>query len=265
MVNKQLKTDAENWEKVAPKYIEFIKERGKHFSHLLYGPLLANLLELTGNIYNKKVLDAGCGEGHLSRLFAKKGANVYGCDASKTMIHEAIQMDDSCQYKPKYFLHDLTMSFGLKYKNLFDIVVCNLVLFDIRDLDKVVKNISTTLKPGGRFIFSILHPCFNLTKENRYNLRNIGYNGGTVTFKIKKSYKSHTVYARDSISDFSIHGTINHYHRPIESYVESLARNSFVILNIKEPVLELDQIYENGPYHRHYFPKFLLFNSKKLR
>ena len=42
----------------------------------------------------------------------------------------------------------------------FDLVVCNFGLSDIDDLDGVCRTVARVLRPGGRFIFSILHPCF---------------------------------------------------------------------------------------------------------
>lgn len=263
MIKEKLSADAKNWERIAPEYIRFIKQRKKYFSHSIYGPLLKDLLELVGNVDDTKILDAGCGEGHLSRLFAQKGGDVYGCDSSKTMLKEARILDGAGKFSLKYFLHDLTFPFEIKYKDYFDTIVSNLVLFDIRELDKVMKYISYILKPNGKFVFSILHPCFNITKGYRYNLRNIGYNGGTIIFNMDKSYKQPMYYSKESISDFSIRGSIKHYHRPIETYIKYLSKNSLLTYGLREPILELDQIYENGPYNRHYLPKFLIIGATK--
>ena len=40
-------------------------------------------LELLGNIKGKKVIDLGCGDGALSGLLAKKGAEVTGVDTNE--------------------------------------------------------------------------------------------------------------------------------------------------------------------------------------
>jgi SAM-dependent methyltransferase len=43
---------------------------------------------------------------------------------------------------------------------VFDAVTCNFGLSDIDDLDGVLAAIGAVLRPGGCFVFSILHPCF---------------------------------------------------------------------------------------------------------
>ena len=42
----------------------------------------------------------------------------------------------------------------------FDLVVCNMALMDIKDYAAAIREAARVLKPGGEFVFSILHPCF---------------------------------------------------------------------------------------------------------
>jgi SAM-dependent methyltransferase len=42
----------------------------------------------------------------------------------------------------------------------YDAVTCSFGLSDIDDLDGALASASAALRPGGRFVFSILHPCF---------------------------------------------------------------------------------------------------------
>lgn len=42
----------------------------------------------------------------------------------------------------------------------FDVVVCHHRLADIDDLDGCLATVARVLEPGGRFSFSMLHPCF---------------------------------------------------------------------------------------------------------
>ena len=42
----------------------------------------------------------------------------------------------------------------------FDAVSCSFGLSDIDDLDSCIGTVGRSLRPGGRFVFSLLHPCF---------------------------------------------------------------------------------------------------------
>ena len=43
----------------------------------------------------------------------------------------------------------------------FDAAVCNMALFDMADIQPMMTALVRLLRLGGRFIFSVLHPCFN--------------------------------------------------------------------------------------------------------
>ena len=43
----------------------------------------------------------------------------------------------------------------------FDGALCNMALMDLADVDPLMNALANLLKPGGRFVFSVLHPCFN--------------------------------------------------------------------------------------------------------
>ncbi|MEO6888774.1 MAG: methyltransferase domain-containing protein, partial [Ktedonobacteraceae bacterium] len=53
--------------------------------HLLNPAIFA----LLGDVRGKRVLDAGCGQGYLSRLLARKGALVTGIEPASTLYQYA--------------------------------------------------------------------------------------------------------------------------------------------------------------------------------
>lgn len=52
-------------------------------------PILLDLLALLGDIEGRPVLDAGCGDGYLSRVLAARGARVVGMDIGPRLIEMA--------------------------------------------------------------------------------------------------------------------------------------------------------------------------------
>ena len=55
--------------------------------------LAHRLLETAGDVAGKKVLDAGCGEGHVARLFARHGAEVVAVDISPRLLEHARELE----------------------------------------------------------------------------------------------------------------------------------------------------------------------------
>ena len=54
---------------------------------------MARFLQVVGNVSGLTVLDAGCGEGYLSRILAQGGAQVIGFDISPRLIEIARAKD----------------------------------------------------------------------------------------------------------------------------------------------------------------------------
>lgn len=55
--------------------------------------------KITQKIKGKKVLDIGCGIGTHSKIFAMKGAKVYGIDISEEMIKIAKSRSPNCDFR----------------------------------------------------------------------------------------------------------------------------------------------------------------------
>lgn len=97
-------------------------------------------------IKGKKVLDAGCGTGRLTRWFLDEGAEYEGIDLSAKMI------DIACKKFPdlKFTVGDAT---ELPYEDeSFDIVCAAFLLVHLRNLREFFDEVYRVLKPGGNFV-----------------------------------------------------------------------------------------------------------------
>lgn len=116
------------------------------------------LKPLFPSLYNKAVLDLGCGYGWHCKFAAQQGASqILGIDLSRKMIDEAKKRnaDPRIQYR-------ICGIEDYEYpENTWDCVVSNLALHYIENLDQVFQNVHKTLKQGGTFLFNIEHPCFS--------------------------------------------------------------------------------------------------------
>ncbi|MCH7810564.1 MAG: methyltransferase domain-containing protein, partial [Chloroflexi bacterium] len=116
-------------------------------------------LDLLGDVKGKRVLDAGCGEGRFSRTLAERGAKVTAFDLSRRMVELARESEGHHKLRIEY--HEMDMcdlsAFG---DGSFDVVVAYLSIIDVEDYEGATAEISRVLRPGGQFLFSIVHPCF---------------------------------------------------------------------------------------------------------
>lgn len=107
---------------------------------------------------NTNVLEVGCGGGILSEEFSRMGYLTTGIDPAeaslKTAIAHAQKNNLKINYLPGYG-EDLPFHSGS-----FDVVLCCDVLEHVRDLPKVISEISRVLKTGGVFIYDTFNRTY---------------------------------------------------------------------------------------------------------
>jgi 2-polyprenyl-3-methyl-5-hydroxy-6-metoxy-1,4-benzoquinol methylase len=133
---------------------------GNDFVNVLTWPATERLLELRGG---EQVLDVACGNGLTSRRLAELGARVVAFDFSAEMIARARERSPAQDDRIEYRVLDVTDEAGLLAlgERRFDAALCAMALFDIADIEPLLRALRRLLRPGGRFVFSSLHPCFN--------------------------------------------------------------------------------------------------------
>jgi SAM-dependent methyltransferase len=130
---------------------------GNGFFDVLLWPAVEKLLKPEPG---ERLLDVACGNGVTSRRLANAKASVTAFDGSPTMIALASARGGSSNID--YRVIDAT-----NYQALiglgagFDGALCNMALMDMADIDPLMNALAVLLKPGGRFVFSVQHPCFN--------------------------------------------------------------------------------------------------------
>jgi trans-aconitate methyltransferase len=93
----------------------------------------------------ERILDLGCGTGHLTAQIVESGARVVGVDQSPEMILAARQ----AYPKLKFEVADAR---ELTFRGEFDAVFSNAVLHWIHEPVQVIQGVRRALRPGGRFV-----------------------------------------------------------------------------------------------------------------
>jgi SAM-dependent methyltransferase len=127
---------------------------GNDFFETLVWPPVSRLLEICAG---ERVLDVACGNGLTTRRLSDAGALVTGVDFSEKLLERARARSPQIDYRQI----DCTDESALAALGEHDAVLCNMALMDIADPAKAMRAIAQTVRPGGRFVFSLLHPAFN--------------------------------------------------------------------------------------------------------
>lgn len=188
----------DGYERPAEAYVKLVRDGtlGQLLSRLA-----RRLLHLAGDVSGRRVLDAGCGEGHLARLLAQHGANVVGVDISPLLIRAAQDHPDN-SHATTFLEADLTRGLPT-HRGLFDLVVANLVLDGVADHIGFLSTVRQSLAPRGRFLLSLNNPYSAVTRgkvETYFASGSVGRVFGVERVGFEAPYYHRTF--EDLVSDF---------------------------------------------------------------
>ena len=249
-------TPKTTWDKMAPHWISPETEGEYHHTNLIL-PEVYRMLDVKKG---EMILDVACGEGNVARHLAKLGAKVTGIDISK-MIYRAKEREEKDSLGIHYLkmaAEDLKNEFG---ENMFDKVICNMALMDIADYQTTIKNISSVLKVGGVFVFSISHPAFAWPATTSMRVPPDSQRNEDKR-KIALDYFDE----RPTLIAFNWETPSLAFPRPISKYVNELIKSNLEIIEMSEPIAS-EEIVEKYPRQAYMdndtLPDFLIMKTKK--
>jgi 2-polyprenyl-3-methyl-5-hydroxy-6-metoxy-1,4-benzoquinol methylase len=199
------------------------------------------------------ILDVACGNGQFARKMTRLGARVIAIDFSSAFIKiaRAKPYADKISYK----VLDVTSANELRtLRNYrFDSIVCTMALMDIDDIDPLMSFVPTVLKAKGRFVFSILHPCFNSGESTLIHERNDI--GGCINNKYYVKMNNYLItQTTKGVAMVGQPMPQYYFHRPLSNIFGSCFRNNLILDTLIEPSFKLkdkksifDNVYENIP------------------
>lgn len=105
----------------------------------------AGVVELLDPKAGERIVDLGCGTGHLTAQIASRGADVIGFDASPTMLETAHREFPDLDFR-------LADARDFEFTARFDAVFSNAALHWIHEPELVIERVAHHLKSGGRFV-----------------------------------------------------------------------------------------------------------------
>jgi SAM-dependent methyltransferase len=232
------KKSATSWDKVAHWYNGWVGEQGSEHHRELAIPALLELLEPQPG---EQILDLGAGQGVLSPFIKRAGAHYTGVDASPKLLQYARRHHgkqgrfiegDACRLRT-------TTALGA---GEFDGVAFLLSLQDMHPLSGALESAAFTLKPAGRVVALLTHPCFRVPRqsgwgwdqERKLQFRRIDRYLTPLVVPMK-SYKTGEGET----------GATRSFHRPLEEYINGLGECGLRVDRIRELATYL--INNRGP------------------
>ena len=96
----------------------------------------------------ERILDLGCGTGHLTQQIALTGARVTGIDSSTDMIQKAAAIFPDIDFR-------VMSATDFHFSEVFDAIFSNAVLHWVLDKEAAIDCILHHLRPGGRLILEM--------------------------------------------------------------------------------------------------------------
>ena len=191
-------------------------------NNLIEIPIMKEMLPI---LKDKTILDLGCGAGDMDKYFIENGAkSVLATDISVNMINIAntVNKDEKIEFKV------LKMEDLETVNQKFDIVYSSLAFHYIEDFNKLLSDIHNLLNPNGMLIFSQESPINTATnKEDKDKSNKIEIDG--------KQYQLLHGYCKEGERQVWWNDTfVTKYHRTYATLVNSLIKNNFEIIEIKD-------------------------------
>lgn len=235
-----VKNDA--YDDFAANYAEMVDKREQ--AGIEQEPIMPHFLKLLGDVSGLTVLDAGCGQGYLSRILAARGAHVTGIDLSPKLIQLAREQDPEQQIS--YQVADLCRPLP-EYSDHFELIVNHFVLNDVYDYKGFLATLAGLLKPGHRLVLSMNNPYSFVVRGHVRDYFETGQ---------PHSYRG---MAAEGVK-------VHFYHHTLEEYLDACFTAGFQLqrlLDIPTPIaryrFESDALIKPG-YH---FPFFIVLSLVK--
>ena len=179
------------------------------------------LCALLPDLYQRSVIDLGCGYGWFCRWAAENGAaSVLGVDVSERMLARAREMTrhGAITY------HQADLETIQLPGAAFSLVFSSLTLHYIEDLTTLFRSIHQSLLPEGWLVFSIEHPIFMASRHPGFRIDGHGQKTWPVD--------SYQMEGR-RVTDWLAEGVVKQ-HRTIGTLVNLLLDTGFTLKRLNE-------------------------------
>jgi SAM-dependent methyltransferase len=176
---------------------------------------------LLGDVAGRRVLEIGCGAGQCSRWLVSQGAVAIGVDLSMRQLQHSRRIDYGRAFAVPVVCATVT---ALPVAaEIFDLACSAFgALPFVVDIERALSEIRRILVPGGRFVFSIVHPMRRMFPDdpNKSGLR------------VSRSYFDRSSYVE--LGDSGEPAYVEPHHT-LSDWVEAITTSGLQIERLLEP------------------------------
>jgi ubiquinone/menaquinone biosynthesis C-methylase UbiE len=244
---------------VASWYDKLVGEEGSDYHQNVILPAAMQMLDPQPG---ERLLDLCCGQGVFTRLLAEKGpAHVLAVDASAKLI-AAAKARGPQRPNIRYVVADARNLGGLA-DGSFDAAACLMAVQDLDPIEPVFREMARALRPGGRAVVVMMHPCFRIPRQSSWGWDEQG----------KLQYRRLDRYCSPMAIPIAVHPGgdprqhTTFFHRPLAAYINALADAGLAVTQCQE--LLSHRLSEPGSHSRGEnrakleFPVFLALKAVK--
>lgn len=226
------------WNRNADLYDERMGDDGNDWHRKLIRPGTERLLDIRPG---ERVLEVACGTGLFARRLAALGARVLAFDVSDRMIGHARRRSRAQSDRIDYRVIDAADRDQLQalHGEPFDAAVANMALMDVPSIEPLSEALSGLLRPGGRFVFSVMHPCFQAPGMTKVAEETEADGRLLTRFSVKVSEYA-TPKAHLGMAILGQPVPQHYFHRPLSTLFAVFFDAGFVLTGLEEPTFGPD-------------------------
>lgn len=221
--------DVRSWTEMAVWFDARQGDEGDRWHRELIYPCVKRM---AGSVAGLRVLDLACGNGSLTRWLRRRGADVIGADGTLALIDCARRREAESPLGIEY-LHCDAARLEFARANKFDLVTCTMALMDMPDEEAsaAIGEIARVMKPDGRALICISHPCFDVPESSEWIVDQSGSGPPQVWRKVRRYREVFSGAIAWSHREFFSRS----YHRPLQWYFRRFWETHLGVTAFEEP------------------------------